>query len=76
MAIASSGSDKSGSFPKKFFNIYLIYGILDEPPTNTILEIFYFYLLIFSKAFFTGSNVLRNKSIHKDSNLARVTVIL
>ena len=63
-----------GSFPSKnSFTIYLILGILDDPPTSTISSIWFFFKPLSSRAVYIGSIVLRKRSELSSSNLALVS---
>jgi len=60
-----------GSLPSKnSFTSYLIFGILVEPPTNTISSIDAFSNSTSFRACCTGFIVFLNKSLHNSSNLA------
>lgn len=62
-----------GSFPsKKSLTIYLIFGILDEPPTRTISSIYFFLSPASLRATSIGSMTFLNNSAFNSSNLALV----
>ena len=64
-----------GSLPLKYSLISsLIFGILVEPPTKTILSISVFFFLASSRAFPTGTRVFLNKSALSSSNFDLVKV--
>lgn len=65
------------SFPlKKSLTIYLILGILLDPPTKTISWISVFLNLESSKAVYIGPVVFLNRSLFNSSNLALVSTSL
>lgn len=57
---------------KKSLTIYLIFGILLDPPTSTISSISLFFKPESSKAIYIGPVVFLNKSVLSSSNLALV----
>jgi hypothetical protein len=64
-----------GSFPlKKSFINYWTFGILVDPPTNTISSISLFFIPASSRTYWTGLRVFLNKSAQSSSNLALVIV--
>lgn len=75
-ATASSGLiPLFGSFPlKKSFINYWTFGILVDPPTNTISSISLFFIPASSRTYWTGLRVFLNKSAQSSSNLALVIV--
>ena len=65
------------SFPlKKSLTIYLILGIRDDPPTNTISSMLVFLRPESSRAVYMGPRVFLNRSLFNSSNLALVSTSL